>query len=129
MTGLTTCFLSKNIFPLETCIEIGRNSRNILMCILQIVLKKSCLHSQEKQKRDAEEKSRQIRKTLEEQEHLQERLKQQKEESAADNEWLRTEDVRSYTGDANSSDGSRTKLTQRHSWKEGVRRVFCFNIF
>lgn len=76
-------------------------------------------HLQEKQKRDAEEKSRQIRKTLEEQEHLQQRLKQQKEESAADNEWLRTEDVRSFTSDSNTADNGHPKLVKRHSWKEG----------
>ncbi|XP_066930662.1 focal adhesion kinase 1-like isoform X2 [Clytia hemisphaerica] len=89
---------------------------------------------QEKQKRDAEEKVKQIRKTLQEQEHLQERLRQQKEESDADNEWLKSEDEKAYVETASQGDpssptdpsttdpsttdevDSKTRLSKRHSY-------------
>ena len=82
---------------------------------------------QEKQKRDAEEKVKQIRKTLQEQEHLQERLRMQKEQSDADNEWLQSEDVRSYAPPGSTLADAKERLSKRHSWKEGVRSVVkCF---
>jgi len=63
---------------------------------------------------------KQIRKTLQEQEHLQERLRVQKEESDADNEWLRNEDDRSYIPGSG--------ISKRHSWKEGVRCFITHNM-
>lgn len=45
----------------------------------------------------------------------------QKEQSDADNEWLKSEDVRAYAppGSAEALD-AKTRLAKRHSWKEGV---------
>ena len=89
---------------------------------------------QEKQKRDAEEKVKQIRKTLQEQEHLQERLRQQKEESDADNEWLKSEDEKAYIATAShgvpsSTDetDSKTRLSKRHSYN-GVSCIEHLNM-
>ena len=58
---------------------------------------------------------------------MQERLRMQKEQSDADNEWLKSEDVRSYAppGSANSAD-AKLRLSKRHSWKEGVRILIEF---
>lgn len=51
------------------------------------------LHSlQEKQKRDAEEKASQIRQTINQQEHLQKRMNEEKAQSDADNMWLASEE-------------------------------------
>ena len=78
---------------------------------------------QEKQKRDAEDKQRQIRKTIEEQEELQRRLKVQKEQSDSDSAWLKSEDVHGHSSQGeNQGAPIERNLQYRHSFKEGVSK-------
>ncbi|XP_057314339.1 focal adhesion kinase 1-like isoform X2 [Hydractinia symbiolongicarpus] len=71
----------------------------------------------EKQKREADDKAKLIRKTRAEQESLRRKLNEQKEQSDADSQWLMSEEVASYAEVQPSADDQNF---QRHSWKDGL---------
>lgn len=72
-----------------------------------------CMYSfYEKHKKDAEEKARHIRRTIKEQEYIQQKLNEQKKQSDADSIWLENEERFSYLENGNS----------RYSWRNGLHK-------